>query len=343
VRVGQPHRPVGVGRAGGAAAVRQGAARRGGRRPGRRSRRQPILRRGATVRGWARASRVAASPARPGSHGCDRAGRARRAGAGIEVVAVLVSWVPPKRALGVFVGRSGLRQSRSRRSSSSRRRRTDKRRHQQRQEHGERQSPHLPPGCLTDPASPEMPRHPSVATRLGQGHRDTPRPIALVVVGAAPPVAPGRAGPEPGSQPSGAGTVGAVAGEQALDGLGGLPVQVTLPVAGGTAADQGRRADDCAVHVGDDNPRADRVQRSGARLLRAEVVGGPSGRSARRNDAAATRTPSSATGRSRSYRILPGGERANTAHPPFYHPAAAGLVRDAAAARCRPVVRMRHR
>jgi hypothetical protein len=43
------------------------------------------------------------------------------------------------------------------------------------------------------------------------------------------------------------------------------------------------------------------------RPLRASVVGMPSGTSIRRNRDAGARTPSSATGRSPSYRILPGG------------------------------------
>jgi hypothetical protein len=80
-----------------------------------------------------------------------------------------------------------------------------------------------------------------------------------------------RAGPwlaGPGPQPAGTGIGGAVAGQQLLDGLGGLPVQVTLALLGGQAADLGcdvgRRAADGAVGVDDHDLRSDRIQRPGS-------------------------------------------------------------------------------
>ena len=80
------------------------------------------------------------------------------------------------------------------------------------------------------------------------------------------------------------------------------------------------------------------------RPVRASVVGMPSGRWTRRNRDAGARTPSSATGRSPSYRILPGGQRTNTTYPPYVTWLLVVLVAgDAAAGRCRPVATMRQR
>lgn len=127
----------------------------------------------------------------------------------------------------------------------------------------------------------------------------------MIVVGATQPVGRGRDGPGPGPQPARrTGPVGAVAGQQLLDGPGGLPVQLALALTGGQAADLGRnlgrRPADGTVGVDDHDLRAQRYSAQGPRPLRAEVVGMPSGRSTRRNRDAATRTPSSATGRSSS-------------------------------------------
>lgn len=87
--------------------------------------------------------------------------------------------------------------------------------------------------------------------------------LPVIVVWAADPVGLGRDDPGPGASLSGSGTVGAVVGQQLLDGLGGLLVQLALPVAGGQTADPGREAADGAVRVDDDDLWSDRVQRPG--------------------------------------------------------------------------------
>jgi hypothetical protein len=87
--------------------------------------------------------------------------------------------------------------------------------------------------------------------------------LPVIVVSAADPVGLGREGPGPGAPPSGSGAVEAVVGQQLLDGLGGLTIQLTLPVAGGQTADlrrdPGREAADGAIGVDDDDFRSERV------------------------------------------------------------------------------------
>jgi hypothetical protein len=90
----------------------------------------------------------------------------------------------------------------------------------------------------------------------------------------------------------------------ALDGLGGLPVQVALAVLGGQAGELGRDLGHWPLTAPSEwtMTTSEPIGYSAQvpRLLRAEVVGGPGGPSTRRNGDAATQTSSSATGRSLS-------------------------------------------
>jgi hypothetical protein len=158
-----------------------------------------------------------------------------------------------------------------------------------------------------------------------------------------------RAGPwlaGPGPQPAGTGIGGAVAGQQLLDRLGGLPVQVTLAVAAGQATelgcDRGRQAADGAVGMDDHDLRSHRIQRPGSPASAGRGRRQPE----RQVDQVKRRGNADAEQRDRPVGRHIGSSQGGSGRtrpiPPSVTQVPLVLGRDAAGW-CRPVVRMRHR